>query len=72
MNTETLAEIQIGKDYFMKSIASFDGETLTNLKDISELEFEYFIEHSERINKFVNDYKRISIVKKIRRQWINL
>ncbi|WP_110289884.1 hypothetical protein [Paenibacillus taichungensis] len=59
-----LAEIQIGKDYFMKSIASFDGETLTNLKDISEVEFEYFIEHSERINKFVNDYKRISIVEK--------
>jgi len=48
----------------MKSIASFDGETLTNLKDISEEEFNYLIEHSERINIFVNDYKRISIVKK--------
>lgn len=48
----------------MKSIASFDGETLTNLKDISEVEFNYLIEHSERIKTFVNDYKRISIVKK--------
>ncbi|MDQ1234215.1 hypothetical protein QE450_001713 [Paenibacillus sp. SORGH_AS306] len=48
----------------MKSIASFYGNTLTNLKDISEVEFQYFVEHSERINKFVNNYKRISIVKK--------